>query len=112
MKITTLPLDSFNSLEVGARRYFVLQNGAKPVIAPSECPHRGGPLNLGRRAACAAKLVCPWHDNAYPIHSIERGALPAIRRGDQISFVTANEDIRVWTEMLPVNQRDSACEDA
>ncbi|TJZ64477.1 Rieske 2Fe-2S domain-containing protein [Chitiniphilus eburneus] len=112
MKITTLPLDSFNSLAVGARRYFLLQNGDKPVIAPSECPHRGGPLNLGRRKACGAKLVCPWHDNAYPTQSIERGALPAIRRCAEISIVTGNEDIRVWTELLPINQGQGACEDA
>ncbi len=111
MKIFHLTLDSFNSLAVGQTRYFLLQNGAKLVIAPSKCPHRGGPLNLGRRTECAAKLVCPWHDNAYSIQSIERGALPAIRHGNQISIVTDNEDIRVWTELLPINQLQPICED-
>ncbi|MBK9949311.1 MAG: Rieske 2Fe-2S domain-containing protein [Nitrospira sp.] len=109
MKIIHLSLNSFNSLAVGDTRYFLLQNGAKLVVAPSKCPHRGGPLNLGRRRACTAKLVCPWHDHAYPLHTIERVALPAIRRGNQISVVTGNEEVRVWTELLPSNQDQITC---
>jgi nitrite reductase/ring-hydroxylating ferredoxin subunit len=108
VKVTTLRLNSFNSLAVGARRYFLLQSDARLMIVASECPHRGGPLNLGRRTACSSKLVCPWHNNIYPIHSIERNALPAIRYGEYVSFVTENKEIRVWTEMLPMNLHQAA----
>jgi len=110
MKVIHLPLDSFNSLAVGETKYFLLQNGAKLVLAPSQCPHRGGPLHFGRRTTCAAKLVCPWHNNAYAIQSMERRALPAIRHGNYIAIVTENEDIRVWSELLPINQDQLADE--
>ncbi len=111
MKVIHLSLDSFNSLAVGATKYFLFQNGAKLVIAPSQCPHRGGPLHFGRRTACATKLVCPWHNNTYAIQLMERRALPAIRHGNHIAIVTGNEDIRVWNELLPINQDHRTGED-
>ena len=100
MQIVTLDLDRFNSISIGARRYFILRREKNVLVAPSECPHRGGPLNLGKYSACRTRIVCPWHDTEYPVRAIARHALSAVVRGRQISILAEDGDVRVWKEIL------------
>lgn len=103
MQVTTLALDSFNMLSVGTRRYFLLQQENVVLIAPSECPHRGGPMHLAKHSTCRARLVCPWHENSYSKHRITRDALPAIQNRQEISIVTNSPDVHAWKEHLLIN---------
>jgi nitrite reductase (NADH) small subunit len=98
MQIVTLSLNAFNAISIGETQYFTLPGDRHVVVAPSACPHRGGPLNLSRRSDCGKRLVCPWHDNAYPIKIISRAALPAVTRGKQVSIVASEGPVRVWKE--------------
>ena len=100
MQIVTLDLDRFNSISIGARRYFILRREESVLVAPSESPHRGGPLNLGKDSACRTRIVCPWHDTEYPVRTISRQALSAVVRGRQISILAEDGEVRAWKEIL------------
>ena len=98
MQVVTLLLDRFNALLIGEKRYFTLADESGLLILPSECPHRGGPLHLGKRSECGLRIVCPWHDNTYPVRSIARHALPAVARCGEVSIIMHDGEVRAWKE--------------
>lgn len=101
MKTVSLTKGAFNRVQVAGKSYFSFERDGQYSIIPSECPHRGGPLHLGSRSACKARLVCPWHDQQYPHSLLERRGLPVVTRGEQINFVVDDENPRIWKEYLP-----------
>lgn len=101
MKIFTVGRHSFNRVRAGKVDYFAFDRNGRYALLPSQCPHRGGPLHLGVASACKAKVVCPWHDNAYAVARLEPKGLPVIRTGDTVSFVTHEDEALLWNEFLP-----------
>ncbi|WP_089657406.1 Rieske (2Fe-2S) protein [Franzmannia pantelleriensis] len=75
----SLSSPSTNFLIVGDDRYFLLTvaNGV-PIFVPDRCPHRGGPLHLGKFVEDGRKIKCPWHRYCWRKESIERKFLPVI----------------------------------
>lgn len=86
-----------NFLEVGTRRLFLLSSDGGPTLLVSAaCPHRGGPLHLGRLDVSAGVIHCPWHCRRVSLRRLEREALPLVLRRDAaVAIVPADEDAPV-----------------
>ncbi|MBL0843898.1 Rieske 2Fe-2S domain-containing protein [Pseudomonas mediterranea] len=112
MKTLSVNKDVFNRIRAGKTEYFATDVNGKYALIPSQCPHRGGPLHLGSASKCRAKLVCPWHDNAYHVSRLDTKGLPLVRTGTTIHLVVPNEDTVIWKEYLPgiiAAQREDMC---
>ena len=105
MQLISFDLEAANSLSVDTRRYFVVDLDGQVLVAASECPHRGGPLHLGKRSACGMRIVCPWHDNSYARETVARRSLPAVVKGTRISVVAEDGEVRIWNERSLFNPR-------
>lgn len=98
-------------VEVSNKRYFVHQDEHGTSVLPSACPHRQGPLHLGKRTTCGTKIVCPWHENKYSVCNLEKRALPSVRSGDTLYIVTsADAVVNTWREKLMVDATGAARE--
>ncbi|MFY2557165.1 Rieske 2Fe-2S domain-containing protein [Corallococcus terminator] len=88
---------SVNYLEADGNRYFLLsQDGRAPLLVRDECPHRGGPLHLGRLDAAAEAIHCPWHCQRIPLRHLHRNALPLIvRRDSAVVVLPGSEEVPV-----------------
>ena len=72
-----------NFLEVGTQRLFLLSaDGGATFLVNAVCPHRGGPLHLGRLDVSAGVIHCPWHCRRISLRRLEREALPLVLRRD------------------------------
>ncbi|MFB7631950.1 Rieske 2Fe-2S domain-containing protein [Streptomyces sp. NPDC056149] len=60
-------------------------------VMPAQCPHRGGPLHLGRLAPNGKRLVCPWHGGGSSLTRLRR-QVPAVRSGDRVTAVLTDPD--------------------
>ncbi|WP_437984365.1 Rieske (2Fe-2S) protein [Sorangium sp. So ce117] len=88
MRVVKFKADERMLFYVGEEPYFLLRIGrGRHLLCPSRCPHRGGPLHLGRRAGTNGALTCPWHDASFSPSTLARRAVPAVRRGDEIAAV-------------------------
>ena len=75
-------------LLVGDAPYFLLKTAPNRVlVCPDKCPHRGGPLHLGRRDCQTGALTCPWHEATYPLPALARLSVPAVTRGSTTTAV-------------------------
>ena len=75
-------------LTVGETPYFLLKAARNRVlVCPDRCPHRGGPLHLGRRDCQTGALTCPWHEATYPLPALARLSVPAVTRGGTTTAV-------------------------
>ena len=71
----------FNFIVAGEQRYFLFSlSDGRSFLLPDACPHRGGPLHLGKIDDCGKAITCPWHDTAIPTRHLVRKAIPMIRR--------------------------------
>ena len=104
MRVVTFPADRANRLAIEDKAYFLLKRDKETLCLPTECPHRGGPMHLAQVSECGEKLVCPWHDNSYSCKTMQRKALPLVKRKNKISVVTKVQDaISLWNEEGIVN---------
>ncbi|WP_455921353.1 Rieske 2Fe-2S domain-containing protein [Pseudomonas putida] len=87
MKSITLDADHTPYLAVGGKTYFLNRQPQSTYLLPTQCPHRGGPLHLGQASDNGQRVICPWHDNAYPLCNLEKKALPTVRVGKRLSTV-------------------------
>lgn len=79
-----------DTIWLGNARAFLLSTpGAPALVVDGICPHRGGPLALGRYDAVTQSLRCPWHGQARSHRQLCAAALPSIRAGD------------AWTVAIP-----------
>ncbi|MEV0132789.1 Rieske 2Fe-2S domain-containing protein [Dactylosporangium sp. NPDC050688] len=78
----TIDLRRHNTVLAGDDRYFVFLDDGRARLVPDHCPHRGGPLSLGRRTADGRRLACPWHGTRVGVAALCRTALPMVRTGD------------------------------
>jgi len=76
--ILTFSIDDYNVLSLGEEEFFVQTVQGQLHVLPSRCPHRGGPLRLGKVEG--GTVVCPWHGTKVPLSRCGRNALPAVFR--------------------------------
>ena len=88
MRVVTCDLTATSLLSVDGVDYapFAVSK-RRTVVVRSRCPHRGGPLHLGRLDARVGRLVCPWHELGVPVRKLVADALPAVRRGTSMTIV-------------------------
>lgn len=83
----TIDLRRHNTVLVGDDRYFVFEDAGRARMVHDHCPHRGGPLSLGRRTPDGRRLICPWHGTKIGVAAMCRTALPMVRTGDTATVV-------------------------
>jgi phenylpropionate dioxygenase-like ring-hydroxylating dioxygenase large terminal subunit len=81
-----------NTVQSGGELYFCLEREGTLYVIRSRCPHRGGPLHLGR-IGCGAEanstvgplLRCPWHGTKLGLDWLCDRAAPSVRCGSQVT---------------------------
>jgi nitrite reductase (NADH) small subunit len=82
-----------NCIRLGDSKYVLLRLKSGPLILINvRCPHRGGPLHLGRCDESGEKIICPMHRLGFPVAQLERRALPIVIRSDLITVVVSNPE--------------------
>jgi Rieske [2Fe-2S] domain len=84
MNVAVLDAREHNTVFLGDDRYFVLEDDDRLFLVHDKCPHRGGPLSLGRRTP-DERLVCPWHGSRITCAYLRRTSIPIVRRGSEIT---------------------------
>jgi nitrite reductase (NADH) small subunit len=82
-----------NFLEFRGRCYFVHSTDDRTFFLVADaCPHRGGPLHLGRLDVRAGVIRCPWHERNVPLASVRQRAIPLVwRRGEAVAILPGEE---------------------
>jgi nitrite reductase/ring-hydroxylating ferredoxin subunit len=77
-----------NYFVVGGERFFVLETCSRGVlVCQDRCPHRGGPLHLGRLDCRTRSLTCPWHETVFTERALSRRGVPCVSTGRTITAV-------------------------
>ena len=88
MLVIEFDLQEHNYLLVEEEPYFVLRTSeARHVVTRDRCPHRGGPLHLGKWNDRTKSLTCPWHGTCLTAMALRRRAVPSVRCCDTITAV-------------------------
>lgn len=61
------------------QRYFLFQLNGKTYLIKNACPHRGGPLSLGKWCELKKGIECPWHGNVIKAPTLIKRSLSAVR---------------------------------
>ncbi|MDH0646518.1 Rieske 2Fe-2S domain-containing protein [Pseudomonas sp. GD03858] len=97
MKVFHSPDAAINRVQVGETLYFRNSGPKGAQFLPATCPHRGGPLHLGKASGDGQDIVCPWHDIPYKTCRLERKALVSVRVGNQLSFIVPHAvPVETW----------------
>ncbi len=51
------------------------------------CPHRGGPLNLGKWDWRTNSLTCPWHGMCLTKMALESRSVPSVQSENMITAI-------------------------
>jgi nitrite reductase (NADH) small subunit len=79
-------------VEIEARRFVLLTpEPGVSFLVNAICPHRGGPLHLGRLDLEAGAVHCPWHERRVSLRHLQREALPLVRWRDHAVAVVPDE---------------------
>lgn len=85
MLIVEFDADQFNYIVVGEEPYFLLETGERFMVTQDRCPHRGGPLHLGKWDCLTKSLACPWHGTCLMETALERRSVPSVRCGNRVA---------------------------
>lgn len=61
----------------------------KMYILNGRCPHKGGPLYLGKNEN--QHIVCPWHETKVPLEKLIGSSYPAIFVGNRATLLFHDE---------------------
>lgn len=86
-RVVVMDLKRHNTVLAGHDRFFVFDADGRPLLVRDRCPHRGGPLSLGRQTADGRRLVCPWHGTKVGVAAVARTSVPMVRSGDEAVVV-------------------------
>jgi nitrite reductase (NADH) small subunit len=90
MRVMRFAAAEANCVALDDERYFLFcADDGTYYMLPTTCPHRGGPLYLGRYVAERRAIECPWHKTHVSLTRLLRGALPMVMRGGQVTVVVA-----------------------
>jgi len=102
-RVVVMDLSRHNAVLAGHERYFVFEQGGRRELVRDRCPHRGGPLSLGRLTPDGRRLTCPWHGTRLTTSALRRTALPMVRSGDHAVIVFP--DLPAEVPVTPVRWR-------
>lgn len=91
-RVVVMDLKRHNTVLVGHHRYFVFNTDGRPLLVRDWCPHRGGPLSLGRQTPDRRRLVCPWHGTKVGTAAVKRTSVPMVRSGDEAIVLLAEAE--------------------
>jgi phenylpropionate dioxygenase-like ring-hydroxylating dioxygenase large terminal subunit len=93
-RVVVMDLRRHNTVLVGHDRYFIFDADDRPLLVRDWCPHRGGPLSLGRRTT-DRRLACPWHGTKVGVAAVKRTSVPMVRTGDEAVVLLSDADADV-----------------
>ena len=80
---------AYNVIGLDGQDFHVRAIAGRVHVVRSRCPHRGGPLRLGRIDGEA--IVCPWHSSRVALAKCMGTAAPAVfRRSNNTIFVAVD----------------------
>jgi nitrite reductase/ring-hydroxylating ferredoxin subunit len=105
LKIIRFQAAEANLIELPSRSFFLHRNRAGAfVLIRARCPHRGGPLFLGRILDDPVESIrCPWHDSVVPVQAMQKKAPPMVVNGTECRVIVddGSGDGRVrWVRTL------------
>lgn len=93
MRVIHLGDEGENYVESAGESFLVLRAADGRCHAVSAtCPHRGGPLHLGRVEEGGQFIVCPWHKTRVSIARLLRGGLPTVSNRGRVSVVVPGDE--------------------
>ncbi len=88
MLVVEFNQEEHNFLRVQEEPYFLLRTSdVGHVVTRDRCPHRGGPLHLGKWDCRTKSLTCPWHGACLTPMALARRAVPSVRAGSTITAI-------------------------
>lgn len=109
MEMVKLSLGQHNMLGNAEQRWFIDIFKNDIWVLSTQCPHRGGPLQLGKSNADTGDITCPWHGNTISFSFLQKKALPAVRVNEVVQIVAPGIGLQVWYEKIILNQESTSC---
>ena len=97
MVVLELDPTQHNYVTVGEESYFLLRTcDERTLVCRDACPHRGGPLHLGRMSCQTRSITCPWHDTVIIERALVRRGVPSVAcRGTVTAIFAVDPDTPV-----------------
>ncbi|HVK67350.1 MAG TPA: Rieske 2Fe-2S domain-containing protein [Polyangium sp.] len=77
----------------GSLRFFLSTTDGRVFhLLRAACPHRGGPLHLGRLDTDKGTIRCPWHDGDVSLRCLQRDAAPLVVRPGSATAILPDPD--------------------
>ena len=83
-RLVSFKCDEANFLTTNKGNYFMLVEDDCYYMVNADCPHRRGPLHLGKISSDGKKIVCPMHGMALDKDKLCQRALPCVYRNGLI----------------------------
>lgn len=107
MLVLELSMDSENYVVVEDEPFFLLEvSDGRVVVTRDKCPHRGGPLHLGKWNERTSSLACPWHGTCFTEMALCGRSVPSVRSGRQVTAVfpvSSDAGFRRYKRMVIAN---------
>lgn len=87
-----------NTFVAGGQRYFGLEIAGTVHLISARCPHRGGPLHLGR--IVDGRVRCPWHGTTFRLDRLCEIGLPSVQRGSHIIAYLSKDECATTARTL------------
>ncbi len=88
MLVVEFDSEEHNYLIVQEVPYFLLRiSPHECLVTRAKCPHRGGPLNLGKWDCLTNSLTCPWHGMCLTKMALESRSVPSVRSENMITAI-------------------------
>ncbi len=88
MLVVEFDSEQHNYLIVQEEPYFLLRiSPHECLVTRAACPHRGGPLNLGKWDFRTHTLTCPWHGMCLTKMALESRSVPSVRSENMITVI-------------------------
>ena len=88
MLVVEIDSTEHNYLMVQQEPYFLLRTSPHQcLVTRAACPHRGGPLNLGKWDSRTNSLTCPWHGMCLTKMALESRSVPSVRSDNTITAI-------------------------
>ncbi len=88
MLVVEFDSNEHNYLMIQEEPYFLLHTSPHQcLVTRAACPHRGGPLNLGKWDWRTNSLTCPWHGMCLTKMALESRSVPSVRSENTITAI-------------------------
>jgi len=88
MVVLEIDPNECNYLTVGEESFFLFRTcDERTMVCPDACPHRGGPLHMGKMNCQTRSLTCPWHETVIMERALTRRSVPAVAASGRVTAV-------------------------